>query len=59
MERNNLQVELIVLRFRKNIDFIHVYFCEARNAMQYHPPDANIHWLSDCMLSLGTMGVDT
>ena len=29
IERNNLQVELI--RFRNKIDFIHVYFCEARN----------------------------
>ena len=28
IERNNIQVELI--RFRKNIDFIHVYVCEAR-----------------------------
>ena len=29
IERNNVQVELI--RFRKNINFIHVCFCEARN----------------------------
>ena len=29
IERNNMQVELI--RFHKNIDFIHVYFCEATN----------------------------
>ena len=27
IERNNMQVELI--RFRKNIDFIHVYVCES------------------------------
>ena len=32
MERNNLQVELI--RYRKNVDFIHVYFCEATDSMQ-------------------------
>ena len=31
IERNNTQVELI--RFCKNLDFIHVYFCEATNAM--------------------------
>ena len=29
IERNNIQVELI--RFSKNIDFIHVYVCEARD----------------------------
>ena len=28
IERNNIQVELI--RFRKNIDFVHVYVCEKR-----------------------------
>ena len=36
IERNNIQVELI--RFRKNIDFIHVYFCEARKS----PTDAMV-----------------
>ena len=30
IERSNMQVEII--RFRKNIAFIHVYFCEARNS---------------------------
>ena len=35
IERNNLQVELI--RYRNNIDFIHVYFCEATHSMQYCP----------------------
>ena len=29
IETNNMQVELI--RFRKYIDLLHVYFCEARN----------------------------
>ena len=33
IENNNIQVELIRLR-KKNIDFIHVYFCEARYSMQ-------------------------
>ena len=40
IELNNMQVELI--RFRKHIDFTHVYFCEASNAMQYRPPKANL-----------------
>ena len=30
IERKNMQVELI--RFRKKIAFIHVYFCEPRNS---------------------------
>ena len=34
IERNSIQVELI--QFRKNIDFIHV--CEARTSMEYRPP---------------------
>ena len=33
IERNNMQVELI--RYRKNVDFIHVYFCEITDLMQY------------------------
>ena len=33
MEMNKMQVELT--RFRKNMNFIHVYFCEAKNSMQY------------------------
>ena len=39
IERNNEQVELI--RYRKNVDFIHVYFCEATDSMQYRPPNVN------------------
>ena len=39
IERNNLQVELI--RCRKDVDFIHVYLCEATDSMQYRPPNAN------------------
>ena len=35
IERNNLQVELI--RYCKNVDFIHVYFCEATESVQYRP----------------------
>ena len=40
MKLYNLQVEL--MRFRKNIYFVHVYFFEARNSMQYRPPNANL-----------------
>ena len=40
IERNNLQVELT--RCYKNVDFILVYFCEARNLMQYRPPNGNL-----------------
>ena len=36
--RNNLQLEFI--RYRKNVEFIHVYFCEAADSMQYRPPNA-------------------
>ena len=36
IKRNNLQVEF------KKIDFIHVYFCEARNSIQYRTPNANL-----------------
>ena len=39
IERNNIQVELI--QYRKHLDFIHVYFCKARDSMQYRPPNAN------------------
>ena len=39
IERNNLQVELI--RYHKNVDLIHVYFCEATDSMQYRPPNVN------------------
>ena len=38
-EKNNLQVELI--DGVKNVDFIHVYFCEATASMQYRPLNAN------------------
>ena len=34
-----MQVELI--QYRKNIDFIHVYFCESMDSMQYRPPNTN------------------
>ena len=37
IERNNLHVELI--RHRNLFDFIHVYFCEAADSMQYRPPE--------------------
>ena len=30
----------------KNVDFIHVYICEATDSMQYHTPNANLD--SDC-----------
>ena len=39
IERNNEHVELI--RYRKNVVFIHVYFCEATDSMQYRPPNVN------------------
>ena len=39
IERTNLQVGLI--RYCKNVDFIHVYFCEATDSMQYRPPNVN------------------
>ena len=38
IERNNWQLEL--KRCRKNVDFIHVYLCEAMDSMQYRPPNA-------------------
>ena len=38
-ERNNLQVGLI--RYCTNVDFIHVYFCEATDSMKYRPPNVN------------------
>ena len=40
-ERNKMQVELIRFR-KKNINFIHVYFYEARNSMQYRSPNATL-----------------
>ena len=39
IERNHLQVELI--RCRKIVYFIPVYFFEAMDSMQYHPLNAN------------------
>ena len=39
IERNNLQVELI--RCHKNVDFIHIYFCEATDSMIYRPTNAS------------------
>ena len=38
IERNNLQLEL--MRYHKNVEFIHVYFCEATALMQYRSPNA-------------------
>ena len=35
-----MEVELI--RFRKKMDFIHVYFCEARNSKQYGSPNETL-----------------
>ena len=40
IERNNLQVENTIPE--KNVDFIHVDFCEARDSMQYSSPNANL-----------------
>ena len=39
IEGSNLQVEII--RYRNCFDFIHVYFCEARDSMQYRPTNTN------------------
>ena len=39
IERNNEEVELI--RYRKHVDFVHVYFCEATDSMQYRPRNLN------------------
>ena len=30
-----------LLRCRKKVDVIHIYFCEATDSMQYRPPNAN------------------
>ena len=38
IERNSLQIELI--RYHKNVDFIHVYFFEATDSMQHSPLNA-------------------
>ena len=38
IERNNLQLELI--RYRKNVDCIHVCFCEVMDSMQFCQPNA-------------------
>ena len=46
IERNNMQVELI--RFRKSIAFIHVYFCEAKNSTR----PACLHWESHYNISM-------
>ena len=37
--RNNEQLEL--MRYSKNVDFIHVLFCKTTDSMQYRPPNAN------------------
>ena len=58
IERNNMLVELI--RFRKTILFIHVYFSEARNSMQHRSPNAILHsWSCQTVfivIRLDTMG---
>ena len=52
IERNNMEVELI--RFRKHIYFILVYFCDGFNAIS--PSELkSCQWL--CILSLGPMGI--
>ena len=33
-------MQLEIIRYSKKIDFIHVYFCEVSNSMQYRPPNA-------------------
>ena len=38
---NQMQDELVQFR-NKNIDFIHVYFCEARHSRQYRSPNATL-----------------
>ena len=35
---NKLQLELIL--YHKNVDIIHVFFREATDSLQYHPPNA-------------------
>ena len=40
IERRKLQVELI--RHRKQFDFIHFSFCEARDSMQYRPTERKL-----------------
>ena len=40
IEWNKVQVELI--RFRKNLNFIHVHFCESINTIQYRSPNATL-----------------
>ena len=61
IERNNLQVELIRFR-KKNVDFIHVYFCEAKDSMHYRPPnayqeDSNTNHFSHCLFLNGNAGL--
>ena len=51
IERNNIQVELI--RFRKNIDFIHVYVCESRNSMfTEYSLDGRMHRLTPLKVNI-------
>ena len=45
IERNNLQVELI--RCHKNVDFIHIYFCEATDLMIIYRPPNTSHEVSN------------
>ena len=41
IERNNLQLELILILYDtgKDVDFIHIYFCEVTDSMEYCPPN--------------------
>ena len=53
IERNNLQVEI---RYRTitNVDFIHVYVCEAKDSMQFRPPNTyqEVSDTRQCMASI-------
>ena len=51
IERNKMQVELI--RFRKNIDSIHVYVCESRNPMfTAYSLDGSMHRLTPLKVNI-------
>ena len=50
IERNNLDLELI--RYRKNVDYIHVYFCEmsvqCNSAHRFGTEDQDISNSNQC-----------
>ena len=58
IERSNMQGELI--RFLKNIDFIHVYVCESMHSMQYRSPNPIVEGCScqtvSIVIRLNTIG---